>query len=124
VLARRIEQDDFVEICKWFEMRNMPVPHKSLFSKYGFIVPNIGAGFVYFTTSKVAIIDGYITNPQANDKQRDLALDAITDELIKMSVFRRCNVIKCDTQLDSIKRRAAKFGFKSCGYFESFKLSL
>lgn len=124
MLARRFLELDFDEVEKWFVRRNQPMPDKSLFPKVGFIVDGIAAGFIYFTDSFVAIIDCYISNSDSDSKMRSDALDIITKSLINMARFHKCKVIKCDTQLESVKQRALQHGFKSLGTYESFSINL
>lgn len=124
MLVRRILDLDFDEIEKWFEMRSMTMPNRSLFPKVGFIVNKIAAGFIYFTDSSVAIIDCYISNPSSNAKERNEALDAITGALITVGKQHNIKLLKCDTQVDAIKIRAESAGFKRIGAFDSFKMEL
>lgn len=98
----------------------MQMPALDLFPKVGFIVDQVAAGFIYYTDSKVAIIDNYITNPRSDADERDEALNLITQELIGNAAFHGCTLVKCDTVLDIVKKRAMTFGFKSIGHFESF----
>lgn len=100
------------------------MPHPSLFPKVGFISEGVACGFVYFTDSPVAIIDCYLSNPNSDAQVRSKALDEITEALIKIAAFHKCQVIKCDTSIISVMKRAEKFGFKSIGSHESYALEL
>lgn len=122
LLARRVTSRDFVDICFWFCARGLNPPDESLFAPTGFIVDNIAAGFVYFTDAPIAIIDGYISNPNVDSKTRSNALDEITKALIKAASERQKHVIKCDSKLEAIKQRASKHGFKYSGSYASFRL--
>lgn len=124
MLVRRVLELDFDEIQKWFELRAMPVPDRSIFPKVGFIVNKIAAGFIYFTDSSIAIIDGYISNPKSDTRDRNEALDSITGALIMFARQHKVKLLKCDTALDSIKIRAEASGFKRIGAFDSFKMEL
>lgn len=118
--AERVLGPDFDEIEKWFFERDMRMPDVSLFPRVGFIVRGVAAGFIFYTDSLVAIIDGYISNPKSDARQRDEALDLITEALINNAKFHGIKVIKCDTPLDVVKKRALKFGFELTGSYESF----
>lgn len=118
--VRRVCDADFPEMTKWAHARGQNMPHRSLFPRNGFIIDGTAAGFVYFTDSAVAILDCYISNPSSEKKTRSDALDAITDALIRCAEFHRCKLIKCDTKIEAIKRRAERFEFVSIGAHESF----
>lgn len=122
--ARRVLDLDFDEISRWFDVRGKTMPHRSLFPSTGFIVNGIAAGFVYFTDSNVAIIEGYISNPHVDSKTRSNALDIITAELLMKAKSSGYKLLKCDTQLEAIKIRAKKHGFKPVGSYESFVLEI
>lgn len=124
MLVRRVLDLDFDEIAKWFEARKMPMPDRSLFPKVGFIVDNVAAGFIYFTDSRVAIIDCYISNPKSDKKVRDEALRGITGALVTIGKSHNTRLLKCDTQLDAIKIRAEQTGFKRIGSFDAFIMEI
>jgi hypothetical protein len=124
VLARRVVDLDFDQIGTWFSMREMRLPDRSLFPATGFIISGIAAGFIYYTDSAVALIDCYISNPDTDPQDRSEAIDAITDALIQSAKFHRCKMIKCDTQLDTIKKRALALGFKGIGEHDNFVMEL
>lgn len=100
------------------------MPNRSLFPVTGFIVEKVAAGFLYITDSSVSIIDCYISNPKADLKSRSNALDAITRALITCAKEYDTKVLKCDTQLEAIKSRAVKHGFKPVGSFDAFAMEL
>ena len=122
--ARRVLSTDFVDLATWCSERGKTIPDESLFPRTGFIIDGIAAGFIYFTDSAVAIIDCYISNPNTESKTRSNALNAITDALITCAKFNRCKLIKCDTKIEAVKRRALEFGFKPTGAHESFAKGL
>lgn len=124
MLARRILELDFHEIERWFDKREMKYPTRAIFPQVGFIVDNIACGFLYFTDSSVAFIDGYVSNPESDKYERGEALDMITNELIKMAIFHKCKMIIGDSKIDQIKHRALKHGFKDSGKHHSFYLEI
>lgn len=100
------------------------MPDKSLFPRTGYIVDGVAAGFVYFTDSAVAIIDCYISNPASDPDARSDALDAITRALLATAKFHKCSLVKCDTHLEAIKRRAVAHGFKAGAQYVSFSMRI
>lgn len=124
MLAKRIYLDDLVQVKKWHEDRGINCPDLSYFPPTGFIIDDIAAGFILYTDSGIALIDGYISNPNCKKSEREKALNLITRALIESAKKKGCNVIKCDTKLDCIKIRATKHGFKSLGVYESFAMEI
>lgn len=124
VLVRRVVDLDFDEVGKWVEVRGGSLPNRDLFPPTGFIVDGIACGFIYFTNSSVCILDCYLSNPFTDKELRDEALNLITTELIKYAKSHGCKLLKCDTKLDVIKKRALKHGFKPLGAYENFSMEL
>lgn len=124
MLVSRVLELDFDEIERWFEAHDMTMPHKSLFPPTGFIVRGIAAGFIYFTDSPLAIIDDYISNPTSDLKTRSDALNMITEHLLEIAKRRGCAVVKCDSKIEVIKKRAEALGFTPVGSFDSFVMKI
>lgn len=124
MLARRIVDLDFDAISIWFENRLLPIPDRSLFPPTGFIVDGIAAGFLYFTDSRIGIIDCYISNPHTEAKTRSDALDMITDALIAKAKAHGCRLVKCDSKIEATKKRAISSGFKPIGSYEAFVMTI
>lgn len=122
--ARLVIDLDFDELGRWYLARWGSVPHKSLFPPIGFIVEGIAAGFLYLTDSSIAIIDGYISNPETDSKTRSDALNAITEALIGFAKSHGVKRLKCDSQSEAIKKRALSHGFTLVGVYDSFTLEL
>lgn len=116
--------DDFKQICRWLALRGLPQYPRSIFPKIGFIVDDIAVGFLYLTDSSVGIIDCYISNPESNKHERDVALDRITEELLETASISHCTIVKCDSKIEAINKRALKFGFRPSGSHESFSLEV
>lgn len=122
--ARLVIDLDFDELGRWYLARWGSVPHKSLFPPIGFIVEGIAAGFLYLTDSSIAIIDGYISNPETDSKTRSDALNAITEALIGFAKNRGIMRLKCATQSEAIKKRAESHGFKCIGTYTTLILEI
>ncbi len=124
MLASRVLDLDFDEIEKWHDLHGQKLHDRAFFPRIGFIVRGLAAGFIYFTDSKVVILDGFISNPKADAKTRDEALNAVGRALIECARFHECRIIKADTQLDAIKKRIINFGGRSIGTYEAFILEI
>lgn len=90
--------DDYKEINEWFYSRKGEYFPLKFLSQTGFIVPGVAVGFLIKTDVNVGILEPFISNPRAPEKERDEALNMILETL--------CN------QAKSIGYRAV-FGFST-----------
>jgi hypothetical protein len=109
------EHEDFEEIRSWYKKRSVEFFDRTVLPNIGFVVPGIGAGFIYMTDSSIAFIEGFITNPEADSKDRNDALDRISENLILYARVMGVKFIKCETKFREIELRAERLGFKSLG---------
>lgn len=107
--------NDYEQIFKWFQERGMKAPTHLDLPKIGRIVPKVAAGFLVQTDTASAVLDFFITNPKASQSDRSQAIDSIVKELMQDAKdlgFRR---VRCDSQIDTIKKRAVALGFRCSG---------
>jgi hypothetical protein len=116
---RRFLPSDYEVLKAWTEEHEMQAPDFELLPETGFIVDNVACGFIYLTNSKLAILEGFVTNPKSNKDTRNDALDDITLELMQIAKKSGYKVLKCETRLNAIVKRAEKFGFKEIGIFKT-----
>lgn len=102
---------DYRQICSWWDCRDIPAVPLGLLPLNGFIVPGVCAGFLYLTDSDLAIIEGFISNPEATPITRNVGLDLITAALCARAKTLGYIAISAFTQLDIITSRATKHGF-------------
>lgn len=117
---RQYDRNDYYEIVRWLEMRGLPAPKQNDFPMYGLFVPNTAAGFLVITDSMFALLDFFITNPEQSALKRGRALNGIIDGLITRAKNLGFSHIKCDTQIDTIKRKARSLGFQDLGPYQVF----
>jgi len=117
-----IDDDEKVQIAGWLRARNLPVP--TSWPAEGRIVPGVAAGFLVMTDCSVGILDFFVSNPEASRSERDKALDEIAQELIGRAYVRGCGTIRCNSQLDTIVRRARRLGFRELGTFTALQKEL
>lgn len=111
IQVRKYIDRDFEEVRSWYTQRGMNLEAGSL-PKLGFIIPNIGAGFLMQTDTDSCILEPFIANPYTLKKERDVALDSIFEELLKSAKelgFKR--VFGFSTHLKMVWR-AQSFGFR------------
>lgn len=120
MVVRRFRVKDFETMKEWYKGYGLHVtPNQNVFfPKTGYVVEGVAAGFLYMVQIiPVGYLDGYIANSKASKEDRSKALDMITEMLIALAKIKRLKHLKCDTQIDSIVKRAEKFGFTSQGTY-------
>ena len=117
---RMFQFEDYSQMERWGNARDVKPPPINLLSDTGLIVDDVAVGFLYITNSDLGIIEGYMTNPEADKFDRHKALNGITLELIEMAKNAGCKLLKCDTKLNEIVTRAKDFGFVELGQYKTF----
>lgn len=113
-MIRPFKKEDISTINEWemgWELNTSSIDH---YPETGFIVEGVCAGFLYKTDSSICFIDGYISNPKSDKKERKKALDLITRALLWSAKenFSTCVVY---TQNPSIRNRFLDNDFKPKG---------
>ncbi len=68
-------------VKQWCRSRKLPTIMLQLLPKHGLIVPDVAVAFLYQTDSKIAYVDGFMSNPHATLDDRLHAFDEITESL-------------------------------------------
>lgn len=71
-------KDHYEEVASWFEKRGLPAIPESSLPRNGFIVPGVGAIFLYSMDCDVCQIETAITNPEVPAVFRDQCIDVVT----------------------------------------------
>ena len=121
---RAITQADFQILNHWCSLRDLPPLDQDVLPDTGFIVDEIAAGFLIAMNNNMGILDFYVSNPHSDKKERDVALDEITKELIATAKDVGMKRLICTTKNDAISKRAMFHGFEYMGQFASFRLEL
>ncbi len=114
-LIRRFENADLVSLNRWYDLRGQPVVSLSALPSIGYFAEDMAAGFLYQTDSCIAMLDAYVTNPLTYPKDRDQALDEITECLLidaKDFGFRK---VLAFTQVEAVVKRAQRHGLQMIG---------
>lgn len=73
--------DDYKDINAWFHERKGEYFPIKFLAQTGFIVPGVAVGFLIKTDAYVGILEPFISNPAAPEKERDEALNMILKKL-------------------------------------------
>lgn len=120
VILRKYSKHDYLTFCEWFFKRQMKPPVAYILPPVGMIVDGVGAGFLIETNCHVAMLDFFITNPDASAESRHEALEQITSSLIFYAAANDYKFIRADSSIESIQERAIARGFKKSGEYSVF----
>lgn len=122
--CRPVEHEDRETINAWYAMRGFHPIGEHLFPDVGYIVPGIGAGFIYQTDSSLCFIEGYISNPTSTKAERKEAFDAITVSLIHAAKDHGFTSMLAYTKHEEIAKRCDRFQFQRQGDYTLYRRSL
>jgi len=119
LLSRKIKKEDWSTLEKWWRYwLNSDAPPKDYLPSDGtggIIIEDNGepviAGFIYQTNSKVAIIEGVVSNPNYRGKQkRDKSLEVLVACLYEATKLIGCKYIFAMTDNKKIINLGIKLG--------------
>lgn len=103
-------------IAKWYTERGLPAPKMSTLSDTGFILDNRVAGWLYMTNSKLAMIEGIISNPQSIPSLRKTSLLRLCALLVDTALALGYTDIIGISEHPSVLEVGKKLGFKAKAY--------
>jgi hypothetical protein len=106
------KEKDYLQMCSWYKAHAKPSPYITSLSTNGFIVENICMGFLYSTDSDIAFIEGYISNPDCNRKDRKEALDILSNRLLDEAKALGFKKVLSFSNRPSVKSRMKKYGYE------------
>ena len=105
------------EIKSWYDQRSICFNYDVL-PKFGLIVPGIAAGFMYITDdNRIALLEGFVTNPKAGMKAKDKAITDLTDMLVLIAQGKKVKHVFGLTDTKSIVNKSKTLGFKEVGNY-------
>lgn len=119
-VIRRYTQEDYTEMCSWYEARDMKPVRQSEIPQVGFIIPGIAACFLLQTDSAVAFFDGFITNPNTTKIQRSDALALIDDVLIETAKLLGYSQFFVFTQHPTIRTECTRQEYIDLGQYQMY----
>jgi len=110
----------YFELSEWFIAWDEKVPSAEHLPRLGIMIEGVAAGFLVQTDTKICLIDFLISNPKAEKKERNKALNLVVHALIKLAQNLGYNLIMANTKKLAVKNRALKHEFKYIGEYASF----
>lgn len=102
-------------LLSWLVKREAYIVTPEEIPENGFIVFDndiaIAAGFLRLVEGGYAQIDGLTTNPDANSKQRSVAIDLVINAAIKRAKDLKIKQLMAFTELKNLSQRTQDFGF-------------
>lgn len=115
---------DLIDINTWYYKRKLPVVPENLLPKTGFIVPGIGAAFLYRTDGGIALCEGFITNPDTTREERIEARDLIMSELLHEAAHQGFKTAIAISNNFMVHDVCEKFGMRDIGNYKMFSKEL
>lgn len=111
-----VSPDQVDEIKEWYKKRGITLNYDIL-PQFGLIVRGIAAGYIFFTTDGKAIIEGIITNPEANITDRSNVVTSILNALSEIAKQAGCKYVFGLSDTASVIKRAGQLGFSDIGSY-------
>lgn len=105
--------DDLKVINEWQEAHGLPAFKLENLSKFGLIIDDVCAGFIFETDGGFCVFDCFISNPKSSKIDRTLCLDVITEALLKRAEARGFKTVLALTSHPSIEERCKRYKFES-----------
>lgn len=103
---------DYHIVESWWKERNWTPIQKELLSKYGFIVNDVAAMWLYpFNGSKSCMVGFPISNPTSTKEDRDRSLDLLFKTISKVAKDMGYKYIMTHSNIKPVKDRLEKLNF-------------
>lgn len=107
---RLFSQGDYEEIKRWYLGHGETPPDEGWLPRHGRIVPEVAAGFLYTTDSKIGFLDAFIGNPGARAREVKQAIEEILIALAEDAKQAGLTVVFGNTKHASIAEIAKTLG--------------
>ncbi len=103
---------DLPELARWHARRGMDEgwPREWL-SDLGFQVRGLAAGWLITTNTARAMIEDFVSNPDAPKSERRAAVEAVEARIIEEARSRGFRYILGSTNLETMRERALRLGY-------------
>lgn len=116
-MVERFHPRHIDQISEWHRLQEA-APLCSVIPPVGFIEEGVAAGFLIQTDSGFAMLDGYVSNPEAPSEVRHEAFLAITERLLEAAREKECKMVLAISRDPSIICRATTLhDFKDLGLY-------
>lgn len=117
---RKYDVKDLDHINAWNSERKDPLFTPGDLPKNGMIEPDVAAGFLFKTDSEIAILENFVSNPNATPFDVSKAIDKIVEELEQTAKAFGYFKLAAFTHVRSIGSRLERLGFKPRGEWSGY----
>lgn len=111
MICRRYEASDYETISNWYKGHGHHIPRRTFFPGIGFIVEGIAVGFLFRTDSEVCIIEGFLSNKKAPNRDKAKAFDMIMESILYEAKRHYFSSIVGFSKTRSIEKLGKRFKF-------------
>jgi hypothetical protein len=116
-VVRVFRPEHLAEVNRWYTARGLPQVPASALPSTGRIVPGVASGFLYRTDSDLALLEGYVSNPEAPLRARARAFDGIVAALIEEAKAGGARRVVAFCASEGVRRRAARLALEHVGTY-------
>lgn len=109
---RLYKDEDYPTLKKWLGDRNLGDIPKDYLPEVGLIVPGLAVGFLLTTDTPLAFLEYFVSNPLANQDDRQEAIYQIAKELIEYAKHIGVEIVQMNSTAKTIIDQAVNLGFK------------
>lgn len=107
-----VQQADLPTIAGWHYSRGIGAWPEGWLSPYGYWVPGLAAGWFVPTESSRALLEDFVTNPEADRAATNEALFAVEARICEEARARGFRYLIGATKLDVIRSRVRRAGYE------------
>lgn len=105
------------KLTEWLASRNISVPDRRLFARFGLVIDDKAIGFLVQTDSAAAWIDHVAADPKAKDSERKQALELLF-RLLEQEAFRKGYLmVTALAQLPVMRSKFTMRGYQKAGEY-------
>jgi hypothetical protein len=112
-----VEHDHLADVASWYFAHHGSELDLQYLAPVGLIEPGVAAGFLVLTTAGVAMLDGFVTNPEAPLRARRAGLTGIMERLIAMAAEAGFQRVFGMTTVHGMVALCKRQGFRKAGDF-------
>lgn len=124
MVSREFNISDLSSMNTWLIARNLPQKKIMDLPVYGLIVEGLAVGFLVETDSCFALLDFFVSNPEADRNDRKVALTMIAAEMVEIAKEKGFETLLTYSKIAATQAIAADVGFKFANVVNEYFMEL